>query len=101
MVQFVGDGGRFDEEFVRSVGHPRTHPGRIDHGVNENIGDVDAERSHFTACTSGSSCARRLVSSAERASAMIRNPPAEKRLTMAAPVPGPTPVTIATGFSVI
>src|SRR3954452_21126455 len=41
------------------------------------------------------------MSSAERASAMIRNPPAEKRLTMAAPVPGPTPVTIAIGFSVI
>src|SRR5581483_6801548 len=58
-----------------------------------------SETSQVIACTSGSSSASRLISSAERASAMIRNPPAENRLTMAAPVPGPTPVTIAIGFS--
>ena len=35
----------------------------------------------------------------ERAMAMTRNPSAAKRRTIAEPVPGPTPVTIAIGFS--
>src|SRR3954465_5299452 len=60
-----------------------------------------SETSHVIACTSGSSCARRLISSAEPARPTTRNPPTEKRLTMAAPVPGPTPVTITIGLSVI
>ena len=37
--------------------------------------------------------------SGERAMAMTRNPSAAKRRTIAEPVPGPTPVTIAIGLS--
>jgi hypothetical protein len=63
MIQFVGDGGRFDEEFIRSVAHPGAHAGRVDDGVDEDIGDVDAERSHFTRDRLGQNTLRRLCRS--------------------------------------
>src|SRR5882757_3188585 len=62
---------------------------------------LSLETSQITAWVSGSSCSSARMRSADRASAITRNPPPENRRTIADPVPGPTPVTLAIGLSVI
>src|SRR5258705_6492760 len=57
------------------------------------------ETSQIIAWVSGSSCSSARMRSGERARAMTRNPSAAKRRTIAEPVPGPTPVTMAIGLS--
>src|SRR6266850_2577867 len=61
---------------------------------------LSLETSQIIAWVSGSSPSRAWIRSGERARAITRNPPAAKRRTIADPVPGPTPVTMAIGFSV-
>src|SRR5260370_1248162 len=61
---------------------------------------LSLETSQIIAWVSGSSCSSARIRSGERASAITRNPPAAKRRTIEDPVPGPTPVTMAIGFSV-
>src|SRR6202790_572685 len=56
--------------------------------------------SQIIAWVSGSSRSRARIRSGERARAITRNPPVAKRRTIADPVPGPTPVTIAIGLLV-
>jgi len=64
-----------------------------------SLTSVSLETSQIMACVSGSSASSARMQSGERAMAMTRNPSAAKRRTIAEPVPGPTPVTIAIGFS--
>src|SRR5882762_214583 len=54
--------------------------------------------SHGYACEFGISSLSRVSRSRFRASIATEYPPREKRRAIAAPVPGPTPVTSATGF---
>src|SRR5258708_4239013 len=61
---------------------------------------LSLETSQIIAWVSGSSCSSARMRSGDRASAITRNPPLAKRRTIADPVPGPTPVTIAIGLSV-
>jgi hypothetical protein len=36
--------GRLDEEFIRRLAQTLAHPGNIDHGVDQDIGDMDTAR---------------------------------------------------------
>src|SRR4029077_12868412 len=42
VPRLFGDGGRLDEELVRLVLETLAGPGDVDHGVNNDVGDVNA-----------------------------------------------------------
>ena len=45
VPQLVGDRGWFDEKLVRRVAQAFAHSRHIDHGVDQDIGDMDTARS--------------------------------------------------------
>src|SRR2546421_2701179 len=47
MPQLVGDRRRPDEEVIGRIAHAFAHPRHVDHGVDQDVADVDAARSEI------------------------------------------------------
>src|ERR1700757_1773517 len=47
VPQFIGDCGRLDKELIRRVRQTFAHARHIDHGIDEDVRDVDTARSEI------------------------------------------------------